>query len=72
MLGAFSKEAGAQGVRGSQFQPHVLRMSTTIVKNEAKVMMNLNICRSQSLGREGFLHLVLKSGRAYTYLILLS
>jgi hypothetical protein len=53
-------------MRGSQFQPHILGMSTTIVKNEAKVIMNLNICRSQSLGTEGFLHLLLKSGKALT------
>ncbi len=51
-------------MRGSQLQPHILGMSTTIVKNEVKVIMNLNVRRSQSLGREGFLHLLLKSGRA--------
>jgi len=42
---------------------NVLLWASPLVHFEEEVIMNINICRSQGLGRVGFFHLLLKSGR---------
>jgi hypothetical protein len=55
------------GRDGTQIQSCILEMSLTrellpIVNHKVKVFINLNICRSQGVGRGGFVHRLLSMG----------